>query len=301
MGDKDGRLQLVEAGAHRGELARDVLGWLRERRGELFAQMDYWIVEPSERRRGWQERTLAEFAGKIHWISHLAELARLPGAKGVRGAIFSNELLDAMPVHRLGWDAVRRQWFEWGVKWEGERFAWTRMPQGDVGWQEWDFGWADLVRNEALLAVLPDAFTLEVCPAAVAWWQQAARVLECGKLLTFDYGLRAEDLFVPERKEGTLRAYHQHQLADDVLAQPGQQDLTAHVNFTTIQAAGEAAGLKTLAFQTQGQFLTQIAAQVWNSGASFGDWTPTRTRQFQTLTHPEHLGRAFRVLVQGRE
>jgi len=153
---------------------------------------------------------------------------------------------------------------------------------------------------EGLLDVLPDGFTVELCPARTEWWRQAASALERGKLLTIDYGLEADEFFAPERKEGTLRAYCRHQLTRNVLADPGEQDITAHVNFTAVQAAGEAAGLKTDGFLTQAQFLTAIAAQIWNGGASFGEWGSERARQFQTLTHPEHLGRAFRVLVQSR-
>ena len=85
-----------------------------------------------------------------------------------------------------------------------------------------------------------------------------------------------------------------------MLAHPGEEDITAHVNFAAIQAAGESAGLETQAFVTQSQFLTRVAAHIWNGQGSFGEWTAERTRQFQTLTHPEHLGRSFRVLVQGR-
>ena len=151
-----------------------------------------------------------------------------------------------------------------------------------------------------LLEVLPDGFTVEVSPAAERWWREAASVLECGRLVTIDYGLTADEFIVPERKEGTARAYSHHQASRDVLADPGEQDITAHVNFTAIQTAGESAGLRTDAFVTQAQFLTGIAARAWKDGASLGAWTPERTRQFQTLTHPEHLGQSFRVLVQSR-
>jgi SAM-dependent MidA family methyltransferase len=106
-------------------------------------------------------------------------------------------------------------------------------------------------------------------------------------------------MFLPSRKNGTLRAFFQHRFADDVLANPGQQDLTAHVNFSAIQRAGEEAGLKTEAFSTQAKFLTQIMERTLRD-KSFGEWTPARGRQFQTLTHPEHLGRSFQVLVQSR-
>jgi SAM-dependent MidA family methyltransferase len=118
-------------------------------------------------------------------------------------------------------------------------------------------------------------------------------------LMTIDYGLTVNELILPDRTRGTLRAYFRHHASDDVLANVGEQDLTAHVNFSAIQAAGESAGLKTDSFQTQSQFLTQVLGKGLLAD-SFGQWTPAQARQFQTLTHPEHLGRAFRVLVQSR-
>jgi SAM-dependent MidA family methyltransferase len=116
-------------------------------------------------------------------------------------------------------------------------------------------------------------------------------------------------LFSPARPHGTLRAYFRHHASDDLLANVGEQDLTAHVNFSAIQKVGQEAGLSTESFQTQAQFLTKILARaskdnspgglVASKGSQDG-WTPARARQFQTLTHPEHLGRAFRVLVQAK-
>jgi len=98
---------------------------------------------------------------------------------------------------------------------------------------------------------------------------------------------------------GTLRAYFRHHAGDDLLANVGEQDLTAHVNFSAIQAAGESVELRTEMFSTQSQFLTRILEKA-SKDNSLGGWTPAQARQFQTLTHPEHLGRAFRVLVQSR-
>jgi SAM-dependent MidA family methyltransferase len=288
-GNGAGRIQIVEAGAHRGELAGDILGWMRVWRPEVFGRVEYWIVEPSERRREWQRRRLREWAGKVQWVTDLAELGRAPQAEGVRRVIFCNELLDALPTHRLGWNAAQRTWFEWGVSLEHGRFVWTRMQPIDCGPWTVDCG------------LLPDGFTIEACPAAAEWWRQAAQVLDAGRLIAFDYGLTQEEFFFPQRKEGTLRAYHRHQLEPDLLANPGDQDLTAHVNFSATQQAGEAAGLTTEGFYMQAQFLTRIASPIWQGRAAFPEWTSGRTRQFQTLTHPEHLGRALRVLVQKRE
>ena len=86
-----------------------------------------------------------------------------------------------------------------------------------------------------LLAVLPDDYTIRNSPAAENWWREAAGVLESGKLLTMDYGLGADELFSPSRPRGTLRAYFRQHVVGDLLANAGEQDLTAHVNFSAIQ------------------------------------------------------------------
>jgi SAM-dependent MidA family methyltransferase len=147
--------------------------------------------------------------------------------------------------------------------------------------------------------VLPDGYTIETSPAAETWWREAAKSVRRGKLLTIDYGFTAEEIFLPARTNGTLRAYFRHRVSDDLLANPGEQDLTAHVNFSAVQKVGEKVGLKTDLFCTQPQFLTRILEMAVKE-KSFANLDAKQARQFQTLTHPEHLGRAFRVLVQSR-
>lgn len=282
-------LHLVEAGAHRALLARDILSWLQQHRPKLFSRLEYWIVEPSARKRTWQEGTLAAFQDRVRWAGQIGQGA----GGGLRGVLFANELLDALPVHRFGWDASRRVWFEWGVTLRDDRLVWTRMAPS--------FDPAPEAPPE-LLGVLPDGFILERCPAAEAWWRGAATVLQTGsRLLTFDYGGCEEDFWRPERPLGTLRAFRRHRQQPDLLSNPGRQDLTADVNFSRIEAAGLAAGLTTETFSTQQDFLTRIASRIWQGQLAFEPWTSEHTRQFQTLTHPEHLGRAFRVLLQRRE
>jgi SAM-dependent MidA family methyltransferase len=277
-------VKIIEAGGHNGQLARDILTWLASGRPELFSQLEYVILEPSISRQEWQRETLQGFAGKVHWASDLPP--------GVTGIIFSNELLDAFPVRRLGWDAGQKKWFEWGVAAGGEKFVWRKMENRDVSLPEFNL-------PSELLDLLPDNFTTEINPAAEAWWRRAAHSLRQGKLMAVDYGLAGDEFFQPSRKQGTLRAFFRHRFADDLLANPGEQDLTAHVNFSVIQKTGEEAGLKTELFSTQEKILAQVLEKTLKD-KSFGEWTPTLARQFQTLTHPEHLGRAFRVLVQSR-
>jgi len=283
-----GQRQILEAGAHDGRLALDILRRLKTHQPHVLESLEYWILEPSVRRQQSQERTLAEFQSRIRWFDSWDTLP----SDGVGGVIFSNELLDAMPVHRLGWDAARGKWFEWGVALEDGRFVWTKLNMIDPSVP------VPVLPNE-LLAVLPDGFSTEACPAAVDWWRSAAKTLRGGKLLAFDYGLTAEEFFMPERMNGTLRAYHRHHASHDVLERAGEQDITASVNFTAIQDAGGSAGLVTETFSTQAQFLTDIVAASAND-AGFNKWFAPHSRQFQTLTHPEHLGQSFQVLVQTR-
>lgn len=290
------RLQVVEAGAHRGDLASDILNWMQQQRPALFERLEYWIVEPSLLRQKWQQNNLGRFRGKVSWVRDLSTLPRPSSGDTHAGAlsfqiICSNELLDSFPVHRFGWSSQKQGWFEWGVAFERGRFVWTRLVP--------TVAMPDCPPE--LQSVLPDGFTIEVSPLAIEWWRRAAQVLSVGKLLTFDYGITLEERFAPERVEGTLRSFQRHQSSSDVLSSPGAQDITAHVDFSALQGIGEAAGLKTETLETQAKFLTKIAAKTWEGEARFGEWTPERKRQFSTLTHPEHLGRAFRVLVQSRD
>jgi len=287
FGTRNPEFRIVEAGAHDGQLAADILSWLRARRERTFGRLEYCIVEPSARRREWQRKKLKDFEKTVKWVSEMAALKR--DLQSSNTIIFSNELLDAMPVRRFGWDAAARKWFEWGVGFEGGKFVWARLENS--GFQ---------VPNSGLEAVLPDGYVIETSPAAEAWWREAAETLAQGKLLAIDYGFTADEEFSPSRLNGTLRAYHRHRLAEDVLANPGEQDLTAHVNFSAIQKIGEAVGLRTETFSAQSQFLSRIVEKIFQQPPSFGEWAPKQTRQFQTLTHPEHLGRAFRLLVQSR-
>jgi SAM-dependent MidA family methyltransferase len=220
----------------------------------------------------------------VRWFETLAEIRGR-----VHGVIFSNELLDAMPAHPFAWNARARRFEEVGVGLLGQSLAWTRLPEPTI---------APPPFPPALLDVLPDDYVFELSPDAAQWWTEAASALARGRLMTIDYGGVLEELLSPSRSTGTMRAYSQHRVSADVLANPGEQDITTHVNFSEIQRAGETAGLKTSAFTTQSQFLTETARDLW---IRRGTWPQDRVRQFQTLTHPEHLGRPFRVLVQTRE
>jgi SAM-dependent MidA family methyltransferase len=269
-------------------------------RPELFAGLEYWILEPSLRRQNWQRETLKTFTN-VRWFSDFENLKLKTQNSKLTGIIFSNELLDAFPVQRFGWDAKNKKWFEWGVALENEKFVWAKMESVECGMRNAELNAPSSIFHlpSTLLAVLPDGYTVETSLSAENWWREAAKILAHGKLLAIDYGFSADEIFSPSRPRGTLRAYFKHRVTDDILANVGEQDLTAHVNFSAIQKVGETAGLTTESFSSQAKFLTQILAKT-QTDKTFGEWNNARTRQFQTLTHPEHFGRAFRVLVQAK-
>jgi SAM-dependent MidA family methyltransferase len=283
--------QLLEAGVHDGQLALDILTWLQQHAPARLQRLEYLILEPSPRRESWQRAKLREMGHAVKWIRSWSDLR----AGAVQGVIFSNELLDAFPVHRFGWDARARQWFEYGVDVQHGRLAWCRLPsRHDI-----DPGPPEV--PEPLAASLPDGFVVEAAPGAQQWWRDAAVALGRGRLVTLDYGLDRPSALDPTRPEGTLRGYVHHQRVTDLLANPGEQDLTAHVDFHMLREAGEAAGLHTCALMDQGRFLTSALEEAIRLQSPGFTWSSRERSQFQTLAHPDHLGARFKVLVQGRE
>ena len=188
-------------------------------------------------------------------------------------------------------------WIEWGVTFNGERFCWAPIAESSAPFSLGSSG-DDGLNVTQLSTCLPDGFAVEISAAAVQWWRDAAKCLDRGWLLTMDYGLKVEELFSPSRVQGTLRSYRQHRLVQDVLADPGDQDITAQVNFTSLQATGAEEGLQTLDYTSQEKFLTRAASILWRE--SHDPWDVKSTQQFQTLTHPVHLGRTFQVIIQSR-
>ncbi len=284
-----GRWQLVEAGAHDGQLAVDILTWLKEHAPGTFDRLDYLILEPSGRRESWQRARLSELGFGGRWIRSWSDLP----AGSLRGVVFSNELLDAFPARRYGWDAQARRWFEYGVDLRQGQLVWCRLPPTVDG----ESGSPPAV-PAPIRSMLPDGFVVECVPEARRWWRQAAAALGGGCLMTIDYGFDRAVALDPTRPQGTLRAYREHRLVSDLLADPGEQDLTGHVDFAALREVGEASGLRTETLVTQGRFLTGVMEQIVRLRAPGFDWSRAARSQFQTLTHPEHLGDRFKVLIQ---
>jgi SAM-dependent MidA family methyltransferase len=291
-----GPFHLIEAGAHSGQLSLDVLRHLRSHHPNLAERIHLCIVEPSPRRQGWQRETLQELTGTVSWFTTLEGLRQTHPR--LTGVLYANELLDAFPVHRVAWNRGLGAWMEQGVGWESDRFVWKRLSSPSRPILE-GLRRLDELPDE-LLDLLPDGFRVELAPAAADWWREAAQCIHQGWLLTLDYGLFDAEFLMPHRADGTLRTYRHHRPGGDLLDQPGLQDITAHIHWDEVRSAGEQTGLVTETMASQRQWLSGILAATLNARGRFPEWDASRVRQFQTLTHPEHLGQAFRVLVQSR-
>jgi SAM-dependent MidA family methyltransferase len=274
---------LVEAGAGSGVLARDVLSWARRTAPDLFDAARYTIVELSESLAARQRaRLTAEgLAGKARWQN------ALPG--GVAGCIFSNELLDAMPVHRVAVEGGELR--EVYVAWDGSRFS-----------EELRDAPPRVAAYFDALGVRPgEGCRAEVNLDALAWVQEAARSLEHGFLLTIDYGYEADELYAPWRTGGTLLCFYRHNPGTDPYSRIGRQDMTSHIDLTSVRRTGEEAGLTTLGLVSQSQFLANLGigeALQPPEGGELEEYF-ARRRAVTELLDPAGLGR-IRVLVQAK-
>lgn len=310
---------LLECGAHDGVLASDVLNAakIHTQHSETWPWLQYWILEPVPARQQWQREKIRSQSGEstldnVRWISSWEEARHLnPGGWDL---IFANELLDAFPIRRFRWSQDQQVWNEMAVGLNPEETAleWTPLPDSSSA-ELPECAHSNWLRDNDndCLSELPDHFIVEWSPDAEDWWATAASVLSPGgRLWTLDYGHETDSFWDPARSNGTLRGYKKHQLVESVLANPGEQDLTAAVHFTAIRQKGEASGLvtETHPYETQARNLTEIFKKLWILKESLEEkpeapwanfnWNSQLNRQFQTLTHPEQLGSIFRALIQ---
>jgi SAM-dependent MidA family methyltransferase len=233
---------ILEAGAGAGDFARVALETLERDHPSVFQATRYYIDETSEDARLRARENLVAFADRI-------EFCRNDGSRPSFevGVIFSNELLDAFPVHR-----VRMR--------EGGRLRelCVALDEADAFcWSEQEPTTPQLEAHFARVGVaLADGQIAEVNPAAGEWIERAAKTLRRGYVVTVDYGAEAEELYgSPQRRDGTLRGFREHQFVADVLQRPGEHDLTTTIDWTQIKRAGEAAGLEAISLERQDEFL----------------------------------------------
>lgn len=255
---------IVEQGAHRGDFASDVIEALRVFAPECAAATTYRAVE-------------ALAACGMH-----ATLDEVPSFTGVH---FSNELLDAMPVHLITWTGS--EWLERHVTTRGDAFVFADTPLT-----------SDALRaHAATIPPVPPGYITEVNLNALAWIDAVASRLKRGWVLAIDYGHAREDFYAAERRTGTLRAYSAHRIEPDPLARPGEVDLTAHVEFTSLIERARAAGLDVAGFTDQHHFMVGLGQLHFRDDAVPG---MSELRAYKTLMHPTMMGTAFHAVCFGK-
>lgn len=272
---------IIEQGAHRGDFAADALAELRDCAQPCFQALRYRIVEPFDSPRAVQEERLAAFSGKVAWHRSLREVK--PGA----AVHFSNELLDAFPVHRV---AFREGgWVERHVAMEEDAFVYTDAPLAANGLRE---------RLDGLNPVV--GFETEVNLASTDWLREATPAVERGFLLAIDYGFCHDEYYRAERSQGTLTGYAGHRRQSDLLAAPGAIDLTAHVDFTSVVDEAESLGWELRGYTDQHHLMVGLSQIYFGPDDPL---TPERERElraFKTLMHPDLMGRSFKALCLSR-
>ena len=274
---------IVEMGPGKGLLAKHVLSHCQLMSESLAERLRYVLIECSPAMRALQQEQLQPWlrqSGPVSWLEDLSSLA--PGS--MTGLMFSNELPDAFPVHRVEkvGDGLKEIFVE--VR-DGRFVECLRDPSTPEI--------EDYLRT--LHIELSEGYRTEINLRAPVWMRQVAASMNRGVVITIDYGHSAEDLYGPQRSKGTLLCYCSQMASEDPFVRVGIQDITAHVDFTTLATVGEEAGLSVTGFTNQMSFLMGLGVE--EMIAQLAPETP----EFRAALHllkPEGMGRTFKILVQ---
>jgi SAM-dependent MidA family methyltransferase len=276
---KPSQFYAVEPGAGTGHLCSDLLGFLKNR--EMYSSLTYLIAEPHTFMQAKQKTLLEDYPEKVQWVSTLDELSEL------RGCILSNELLDAFPVHMVEMDGELRE-------------IYVTVHEGSLTEAKGNLSTPDLSSYlKEFLIELPKGYRTEINLGIKDWIDSASRAISEGFILTIDYGYPAKEYYSEERNRGTLLCYHKHQLSENPYENIGDQDITAHVNFSSVKKWGDDVGLKTLGFCPQGTFLVslgidEIIAELYKNSPDY----LFEVAKIKRLLFPGTLGETHKVMIQ---
>jgi SAM-dependent MidA family methyltransferase len=256
---------ILELGAGTGALAETLLSRL---------EREYFILETSPALRARQE---ARLGARVKFLDRLPER--------FSGAVVANEVADALPVHAVAWRAE-------GIMERGVTPAlkWAERPASGA------------VLEAARNIEVPVPYESEIGLAARAWMRTLGAHLAEGTIFVVDYGFPSREYYHPQRAMGTIMCHSQHRAHSDPFHRPGEEDITAHVDFSALARAAREAGLEVLGYATQAQFLvncgiTEVLAEVNAENALH--YAPIAA-EAQKLLSPAEMGELFKVLAVGR-
>ena len=277
-------LTVLEMGAGDGTLARDIAGYAANLDPGFAVRLRYVATDRAVTKQDARQSTAIAVPQTVR-ANHMPFGA-------VAGCVLSNELLDSFPVHRftIREGAVRELY----VTVDGDRFVEEEGPPSTPAIE---------VRLASITKALPDGYRGEVNLGLDAWAGDVSSALDRGFVLTIDYGHAVEDLYGPERSPGTLRCYYRHTLGSDPFSHVGEQDITAHVDFSAVDAALRGRGLQRIGATTQAEFLDALGLRSMTRrlGALCGTQTALNANRMAmlSLARPEGLG-AHKVVAHAK-
>ena len=285
----DHELTIVECGAGDGSFAAGVLRTLRDQFPLRFAETRYVVYEVSDDARGRAQERLSEFGDRVQFCSDWESVSVKSGI------YFSNELLDAFPVHRV----IR----------EDSGLSELYVTVDSAG----KFIWSTGPLSTPRLTEFISAYSIELAPGQIIeinlaiddWLREVSAKVEQGFLITVDYGAEAAELYdATLRPEGTLRGFSHHGFVDDLLSEPGEYDLTSSVNWTQVKTVGERLGWQVIEFASQDKFLLNAGLleqlQYRLENAESDAEKASLTIGARAMILPGGMASSFQVLVQKR-
>jgi SAM-dependent MidA family methyltransferase len=234
------RLRIIELGAGTGLLALDILSTLEN--DYSLTEIDYLIVEPSQVLRKKQKSRLEKFKNRVDWVD-LEELVKKP----TEAIFLANEVIDALPVHRACWQKGKLK--ELYVSNTETSFAsvWDEPSTKEI-----------LQFLKRFDIVLADQQVIEINFDAIKLLQKISQALTNGYVFIIDYGDLNDHLYLPERKDGTLRCFYKHRVNSDPFSSVGEQDITSDVDFSALIDYGLEFGLESIRFTRQADYLIKL-------------------------------------------
>lgn len=279
-------IDLVEAGAGNGRLSADILRSTRRHHPSLYGQLRLHLIEASPVARSGQRQSLGETAECL-----VTSSPDLPDR--INGIVFANELLDAMPTHQV---VMRAEGLH--EVFVGPQLALHEGPLSTP---------ALAAYLDRLDVTLEPGWRVEINLRAVEWIRDLAERMDRGFVILIDYGHEARELYSIAHSSGTLTTFARHMAAGPEsmtdgpawLVNPGEHDITAHVDFTSVRAAAEEAGLVTLGFLDQTYFLLALATS--QNPENLENFENLKKRlALKTLIMPGGLGSTMKVLILGK-
>ncbi|SDY54922.1 SAM-dependent methyltransferase, MidA family [Evansella caseinilytica] len=281
--------RICEWGGGDGLFAANVLKYMQEVEPDLFAELQYFIVEASPFHQQLLRDRLECFSGKARIFSSLEDIRK--DHPSFDGIVFSNELIDALPVHVV--QQKNGELLEILVKLHGDQLCETTVSCINTQLLEWLEKYGPVLKEQRF----------EICLAMKSWLENIGNWLTKGMLITVDYGYSNEEWTSAEHHEGSLRGYYQHRMIRDPLTYPGEMDLTHHIQWDAfLRIAGEC-GFDHVIHEGQDRFL--LKAGLFTFLQKTDDFHPfseayKQNRAIQSLVHPGGISSAFQVSVQGK-